>query len=130
MFTVVDDYGHHPTEIKAVINATKKGFPKKDIYLVFQPHRYTRTRDCYSEFLSVLKIPKKVFLFDIYSAGEDSIADISTEKLIKDLKGNKSFFLPKGSGANKIILENITSNSIVLIMGAGSIGTFVKKFIE
>ena len=96
VFTVVDDYGHHPTEIKAVIEATKKGFPKKEIFLIFQPHRYTRTRDCYKEFLKVLKIPKKVFLFDIYSAGEEPIKNVSTSKMIRDLKRDSSFLLPKG----------------------------------
>ena len=129
-FTVVDDYGHHPTEIKAVIEATKKGFPEKDIFLVFQPHRYTRTRDCYSDFLNVLNIPKKVFLFDIYPAGEEPIKNITTQKLIKDLGGTKSFMLPRGKKANKIITDNITSDSIVIIMGAGSIGKFVEQFIS
>ena len=130
IFTVVDDYGHHPTEIKAVIEATKKGFPKKDIFLVFQPHRYTRTRDCYKDFLKVLKIPKKVFLFDIYSAGEEPIKNISTSKIISDLKRDSIFLLPKGKKAHQIIIDNITSGSIVLIMGAGSIGGFVEEFVS
>jgi len=130
IFTVVDDYGHHPTEIKAVIEATKKGFPKKDIFLVFQPHRYTRTRDCYKDFLKVLKIPKKVFLFDIYSAGEEPIKNISTSKMISDLKRDSIFLLPKGKKAHQIIIDNITSGSIVLIMGAGSIGGFVEEFVS
>ena len=130
IFTVVDDYGHHPTEIKAVIEATKKGFPKKDIFLVFQPHRYTRTKDCYKDFLKVLKLPKKVFLFDIYSAGEESIKNISTSKMISDLKRNSCFLLPKGKKAHQIIIDNITSDCIVLIMGAGSIGGFVEEFVS
>lgn len=130
VFTVVDDYGHHPTEIKAVIEATKKGFPKKEIFLIFQPHRYTRTRDCYKEFLKVLKIPKKVFLFDIYSAGEEPIKNISTSKMISDLKRNSCFLLPKGKKAHQIIIDNITSDCIVLIMGAGSIGGFVEEFVS
>ncbi len=128
--TIVDDYGHHPTEIKAVIEATKKGFPKKDIYLVFQPHRYTRTRDCYKDFLKVFKIPKKVFLFDIYSAGEKPIQNISTDRIIKDLGNKTSFSLPKSKKAHQIITSNITSGSIVLIMGAGSIGGFAEQFIK
>ena len=130
IFTVVDDYGHHPTEIRAVIEATKKGFPKKDIFLVFQPHRYTRTKDCYKDFLKVLKLPKKVFLFDIYSAGEESIKNISTSKMISDLKRNSCFLLPKGKKAHQIIIDNITSDCIVLIMGAGSIGGFVEEFVS
>ena len=130
IFTVVDDYGHHPTEIRAVIEANKKGFPKKDIFLIFQPHRYTRTRDCYKDFIKVFKLPKKVFLFDIYSAGEEPIKNISTSKMISDLKSNSCFLLPKGKKAHQIIIDNITSDCIVLIMGAGSIGGFVEEFVS
>ena len=83
---VIDDYGHHPTEIEAVLKATKKGFKNKKINLVFQPHRFSRTRDCYEEFMRVLQIPDKIFLFDIYSAGETDSKNISTKNLMKSLK--------------------------------------------
>ena len=78
----------------------------------------------------MLKLPKKVFLFDIYSAGEESIKNISTSKMISDLKRNSCFLLPKGKKAHQIIIDNITSDSIVLIMGAGSIGGFVEEFVS
>ena len=71
--TVIDDYGHHPTEIEAVIKATKKAFPRREINLIFQPHRYTRTRDCFDEFVRVLQLPNKTFLFDIYSEQKNII---------------------------------------------------------
>lgn len=129
-FIVVDDYGHHPTEIRAVLDATKKGFPNKEVALVFQPHRYSRTKDCYEEFLSVFNIPQKLFLFDIYSAGEDHIPGISSEKLLKDIKRSHAYHLPNGKRANKIILDNIAEDSIILIMGAGSIGNFASQFIS
>jgi len=129
-FIVIDDYGHHPTEIRAVLEATKKGFPNKDIALVFQPHRYTRTKDCYDDFLSVFKIPLKLFLFDIYSAGEEPIPGISSEKLLKDISRADAYHLPNGKRANKIILDNITKDSIIVIMGAGSIGNFASQFIS
>jgi UDP-N-acetylmuramate--alanine ligase len=129
-FIVIDDYGHHPTEIRAVLEATKKGFPNKDIALVFQPHRYTRTKDCYDDFLSVFQIPLKLFLFDIYGAGEEPIPGISSEKLLKDITRADAYHLPNGKRANKIILDNITKDSIIVIMGAGSVGNFASQFIS
>ena len=129
-FIVIDDYGHHPTEIRAVLEATKKGFPNKDIALVFQPHRYTRTKDCYDDFLSVFQIPQKLFLFDIYSAGEEPIPGISSEQLLKDITRADAYHLPNGKRANKIILDNITKDSIIVIMGAGSVGNFASQFIS
>ena len=126
---VIDDYGHHPTEIRAVIEATKKGFPGMEISLAFQPHRYSRTRDCYSEFVDVLKIPEKLFLFDIYPAGETSILGISSHQLIEDIKRNNIFHLEKFEDASQIISENIADKSILIIMGAGSVGNFSKEFI-
>ena len=79
--TVIDDYGHHPTEIEAVIKATKKAYPNKEINLVFQPHRYSRTKDCFDELVRTLQLPNQVFLFDIYSAGESKIKEISSANI-------------------------------------------------
>ena len=126
---VIDDYGHHPTEIEAVIRATKKGFSKKKINLVFQPHRYSRTRDCYKEFVRVLKIPDKVFLFDIYSADEEVIKNISTKNLIKSVKHPDIHYLSNFKSAKNTIFNIIEDNSILIIMGAGSIGNFTKQII-
>ena len=127
---VIDDYGHHPTEIEAVIKATKKGFSKKRINLVFQPHRYSRTRDCYKEFIRVLKIPDKVFLFDIYSAGEKTIKNITTRNLIKSIKKQDVHYLPNFKTAKNTIFDLIEDNSILIVMGAGSVGNFIKQIIK
>lgn len=127
---VIDDYGHHPTEIKAVIKATKKGYKNKKIHLVFQPHRFSRTRDCYDYFIKVLKVPDSIFLFDIYSAGESSIDNISTENLLKDISHPSKYYLPNFKDAKKIIFDLIEDDSILIIMGAGSIGNFTKQIIE
>ena len=126
---VIDDYGHHPTEINAVVEATKKGFPGKEISLVFQPHRYSRTRDCYSEFIKTFEIPDNLFLFDIYSAGESPLNNISTHNLITNLKRENKFHLENFEDAYEIIAKNISDQSILIIMGAGSIGNFAKEFI-
>ena len=126
---VIDDYGHHPTEIKAVIEATKKGFPGKEISLVFLPHRYSRTRDCLADFIETLKIPEKLFLFDIYSAGEQEIENISSSNIIKDMSKKEAFYIESFDAAKKIISNNISDKSILIVMGAGSIGNFAKEFI-
>ena len=126
---VIDDYGHHPTEIRAVIEATKKGFPGKEISLVFQPHRYSRTRDCYLDFIETLKIPEKLFLFDIYSAGEQPLKNISSSKIIKDIGKEHAFYLQSIEDAQQVVSSNISDNSILIVMGAGSIGNFAKELI-
>jgi UDP-N-acetylmuramate--alanine ligase len=127
---VIDDYGHHPTEIEAVIKSTKKAFRNKKISLVFQPHRFSRTRDCYEEFIRVLKIPDRIFLFDIYSAGESTIKDISTKALINSIKHPEIYYLPDFKNAKKTIFKMVEDDSILIIMGAGSIGNFVQEIIE
>jgi len=127
---VIDDYGHHPTEIEAVIKATKKAFPRREINLVFQPHRYTRTRDCFDELIRVLQLPNKTFLFDIYSAGESKINQISSQNIIKKIKLKKVIYLNNFADAEKTILKKINTNSIVLIMGAGNISEFVRSFVK
>ena len=127
-FILVDDYGHHPTEIKAVLEATRKGYPNKTINLVFQPHRFTRTRDCFNDFIKALKMPDKLFLLDIYPAGERPIKNISTQSMIKAIANKKTFYLPDLRSAKKIILSEIKNDSIVILMGAGSIGNFAQQF--
>ncbi len=128
-FVLVDDYGHHPTEIKAVIDATRKGYPNKSINLVFQPHRFSRTRDCFEDFVLALRLPDKVFIMDIYPAGEKPIQDISSKAMIEKIANKKTFYLPDLKNAKKFILSEIEDNSILILMGAGSISSFAKQFI-
>jgi len=127
---VIDDYGHHPTEIEAVLKATKKGFKNKKINLVFQPHRFSRTRDCYEEFMRVLKIPDRIFMFDIYAAGEVADKNISTKILMKSLKHKAMHYLPNFEMAKNTIANSIEDDSILIIMGAGSIGHFAQQVIK
>ena len=127
---VIDDYGHHPTEIEAVLKATKKGFRNKKINLVFQPHRFSRTKDCHEDFMRVLQIPDRVFLFDIYSAGEVDSKDVSTKTLMKSLNHPLMHYLPDFKTAKNTIVKLIEDDSILLIMGAGSIGDFAKQIVE
>ena len=123
--TIIDDYGHHPTEIKAVLDAIKKGFPGKKINLVFQPHRYSRTKDLFEEFVQILATVDRLFLFEIYSAGEQAIEGISSQELIKNIKSEK-YILDDMTKARLLIKDKIKDDEILLVMGAGSVGNWVK----
>jgi UDP-N-acetylmuramate--alanine ligase len=123
---LIDDYGHHPTEIKAVLDSIKKGYPKKKINLVFQPHRYSRTHELFHDFVKVLSLADRVFLFEIYPAGEKNVHAVSAKKIMKNLS-NKKYFLNNFESARKVIEDNVENNSILLVMGAGSIGSWFKK---
>ena len=70
---LIDDYGHHPTEIAMTIKAARQSYPDRRLVMMFQPHRYSRTRDCFSEFVNVLSQVDKLILLDVYSAGEELI---------------------------------------------------------
>lgn len=122
---LIDDYGHHPTEIDAVLKSIRNGFPRKRINLVFQPHRFSRTLNLLDEFIATLSKFDQLFLFDIYSAGEKEIKKLSSKNLIKKINCNTTY-LKDMESAKELIEGKINDNEILLIMGAGSIGTWVK----
>ncbi|TAN60084.1 UDP-N-acetylmuramate--L-alanine ligase [bacterium] len=120
---VVDDYGHHPEEIKAVLRAAKKGFTNR-LVVVFQPHRYSRTKDLFQEFLSAFNDAEKLVLTDIYAAGEEKIEGISGEALYKGIKayGHKDVsFCPSVSEMPAFLDGVVTSGDMVITLGAGDV---------
>jgi len=130
---VIDDYGHHPTEIKNTILTLRESFPGLKITMVFQPHRFSRTKDLYEEFVEVLQLVEGLILLEIYSAGEKPIEGISASSLLKSLKdkGLKNLLLANSS---KQALELISSSfskkkEVLLIQGAGSISDISKKLM-
>ena len=126
IINLIDDYGHHPTEIKAVLDSIKKGFPGKKINLVFQPHRYSRTKDLFEQFSQILATVDRLFLFEIYSAGEQEIEGISSYELIKNIK-NENYVLDDMVNAKLFIEDKIKDSEILLVMGAGSVGNWVRS---
>ncbi len=84
---VVDDYGHHPTEIKATLSAAKRGWDRRTV-VIFQPHRYTRTRDLFKDFLTAFNQADVLFLTGIYPAGEDPIPGVKVQDLYEGIKGH------------------------------------------
>lgn len=128
---VVDDYGHHPQEIRATIDAFRAVWPNKRLIHVFQPHRYTRTQELFSQFVDVLTLSDELFLFDIYSAGESKIAGISSELLASaiDTRGAKVTLVDEQSyisQLNTIIREG----DVVLMQGAGSISQLAHQLMK
>jgi UDP-N-acetylmuramate--alanine ligase len=121
---VVDDYGHHPTEIRATLAAAKGGFPDRRLVVVFQPHRYTRTRDLFDEFVKAFYDADLLVLTDIYAAGEDPIAGITGEALFREVKrhGQKEVaFVADREALPGHLLSEVRPGDIVLTLGAGNV---------
>jgi UDP-N-acetylmuramate--alanine ligase len=123
---IYDDYGHHPTEIKAVIETLREMYPDRRLIMVFQPHRYSRTHLLFSQFVEVLKAPDKVFLLDIYPASEENIYGVSALKLAHQ---SGALFVKKEELFPKI-LETLEEDSLLLFMGAGDITRLCEEFVK
>ncbi|MGQ0443454.1 MAG: UDP-N-acetylmuramate--L-alanine ligase [Methylophilaceae bacterium] len=132
-FTLIDDYGHHPVEMQAVITAARAAFPKRRLVLAFQPHRYTRTRDCFEDFVTVLSGADTVLLTEVYSAGEAPIVAADTRTLIRAIRvldKVEPIFVETTDVLPEAILKVAQANDVVIVMGAGSIGQVAHKTKE
>ncbi len=120
--TIIDDYAHHPTEVKATLKAAKK-YPHKSIYCVFQPHTYTRTKTFLDEFANVLSLADVIILTDIYAAREKNPGDISSRDLMQKLKdlGKEVYYFESFDGIENLILEKCTHGDLLITMGAGDV---------
>ena len=129
-FTLIDDYGHHPVEMQAVIAAARGAFPDRRLVLAFQPHRYTRTRDCFEDFVRVLSSADAVLLTEIYPAGEAPIVAADGRSLVRAVRvaGKvEPFFLETTNELPQAILNIAQGGDVVIVMGAGSIGQVAAK---
>ncbi len=132
-FTLIDDYGHHPVEMQAVIAAARDAFPNRRLVLAFQPHRYTRTRDCFEDFVRVLSTADAVILTEVYSAGEAPIVAADTRSLIRAVRvaGKvEPLFVETTDELPKAIISMAQGGDVVIVMGAGSIGHVAAKTKE
>ncbi|MDP1521808.1 UDP-N-acetylmuramate--L-alanine ligase [Methylotenera sp.] len=132
-FTLIDDYGHHPVEMQAVIAAARAAFPNRRLVMAFQPHRYTRTRDCFEDFVRVLSSADAVLLTEVYSAGEAPIVAADTRSLIRSIRiaGKvEPLFVEKADALPEAILDVAQAHDVVIVMGAGSIGQVAMKTKE
>jgi UDP-N-acetylmuramate--alanine ligase len=132
-FTVIDDYGHHPAEMAAVIAAARGAFPGRRIVLAFQPHRYTRTRDLFEDFAEVLSTADALLLTEVYAAGEPPIVAADGRSLARAVrvKGRtEPVFVADITDLPQAILDNAREGDVVICMGAGSIGAVPAKVVE
>jgi UDP-N-acetylmuramate--alanine ligase len=132
-FTLVDDYGHHPVEMAATLAAARGAFPGRRLVLAFQPHRYTRTRDCFEDFVKVLSTVDALLLAEIYAAGEAPIVAADGRSLARALRvaGKvEPVFVEDIAAMPQTILDVARDGDVVLCMGAGSIGTVPGKVVE
>lgn len=127
--SVFDDYGHHPNEIKATIDAVRLAWPSRRFVMVFQPHRYTRTRDLLSDFASVLSLPDQLVLLEIYSAGEAEISGVNGKALCQAIVktgGQSPIFVSKIEDLTQVLTQILLPNDVVFFQGAGSVGALAK----
>jgi len=130
--TVVDDYGHHPAEIRATLAGARASFPHRRIVCAFQPHRYTRTRDLFGEFATAFNDADAVLLTDIYAAGEDPIAGVSGARLhdaVKACGHRDAAFVERPDLARKL-REKARQGDLVLTLGAGDITHASEELLE
>ncbi|KAF0206562.1 MAG: UDP-N-acetylmuramate--alanine [Gallionellaceae bacterium] len=124
-FTLIDDYGHHPVEMKATLAAVRGAFPDKRLLLAFQPHRYTRTRDLFEDFVKVMSGVDALALSEIYAAGEAPIIAADGRALMHALRlsgQSEAVFVEKIADMPRTILQMARDGDVVLTMGAGTIG--------
>ena len=122
--TIIDDYAHHPTEIRASLTAAKQLEPKQ-VWCVFQPHTYSRTKAFLKEFAQALSLADKIVLADIYSAREVDTGEISSQDLQKELEalGKTAWYFPSFDEIENFLLENCSNGDLLITMGAGNIVT-------
>ncbi len=124
-FTLIDDYGHHPVEIEATLAAVRGAYPGRRILLAFQPHRYTRTRDCFEDFVRVLSTADALLLAEVYAAGEAPIVAADGRALARALRvaGKvEPVFVESIEAMPQAIVDAAQAGDVVITMGAGSIG--------
>ncbi len=122
-FTLIDDYGHHPAEMAAVLDAARGAFPGRRLVLAFQPHRYTRTRDCFEDFVRVMSSADAVLLTEVYSAGESAIVAADGRSLARALRvaGKvEPIFVDEVNAMAQAICEHAMAGDVVISMGAGN----------
>lgn len=127
---LVDDYGHHPSEVKATILAMRTGWPDKRLVMVFQPHRYSRTRDLYEDFVEVLSEVDCLFLLDVYSAGEAPIITADSKSLARSIRQRgqiEPVYVSDVEVLPELLAAQLQDNDMVITQGAGNIGAIARS---
>jgi UDP-N-acetylmuramate--alanine ligase len=132
-FTLIDDYGHHPAEMRATLGAVRGAFPGRRLVLAFQPHRYTRTRDLFEDFVKVLCGVDALVLSEVYAAGEPPIVGADGRALMHALRvagQTEAVFVENIEQMPQAILQMARDGDVVVTMGAGSIGGVPNRLLD
>lgn len=132
-FTLIDDYGHHPAEIAATMAAARNAFPDRRLVLVFQPHRYSRTRDLFEDFVRVLSSTDALLLTEVYSAGEEPVIAADSKSLARSIRVQgkvEPIYVEHLDEVKSTIQTIVQEGDVVLVMGAGSIGKIAPDLAE
>ncbi|MDB6061840.1 MAG: murC [Verrucomicrobiaceae bacterium] len=130
---LVDDYGHHPTEVAATISGVRQAWPERRLVMIYQPHRYTRTRDLYEDFSAVLSNVDALLMLDVYSAGEEPIAGADSRSLCRSIRSRgkvEPVFVEKIEQVVDVLKGVIRAGDIVLTQGAGNIGALAAELAQ
>ena len=130
---LVDDYGHHPREVAATIAAIRKGWPDKRLVMIYQPHRYSRTRDLYEDFVDVLSQVDVLMLVDVYPAGEAAIPGADGRSLCRSIRQRgriEPIFVPRGESVEKVLADVLAAGDLLITQGAGDIGGLAIELAE
>ncbi|MBD1576880.1 MULTISPECIES: UDP-N-acetylmuramate--L-alanine ligase [Vibrio] len=130
---LVDDYGHHPSEVDVTIQAARSGWEDKRLVMIFQPHRYSRTRDLYDDFANVLEKVDVLIMLDVYSAGEKPIAGADGRALCRTIRSRGKIdpiFVSEVDTLPSVLANLIEDNDLVLTQGAGDVGKVAKKLAD
>ena len=127
---LVDDYGHHPSEVLATIKAARAGWPDKRLVMIYQPHRYSRTRDLYEDFVEVLSLVDELILLEVYSAGEEPIVGADSRALCRSIRAHATFepiYVASPEVLPARLAKLMQDGDLILTQGAGSVGTLSKE---
>ncbi|MCO1333683.1 UDP-N-acetylmuramate--L-alanine ligase [Microbulbifer sp. OS29] len=130
---LVDDYGHHPREVAATVRTVRDGWPDRRLVMIYQPHRYTRTRDLFEDFVQVLSEVDKLILLDVYSAGEAPIAGADGRTLARSLRNRGQvdpIFMEAIDQVPPVLADLLEPGDIVLTQGAGNVGALSQKLAD
>jgi UDP-N-acetylmuramate--alanine ligase len=130
---LVDDYGHHPTEVDATIKAARAGWPDKKLVMIFQPHRYTRTRDLFDDFANVLSQVDVLLMLDVYAAGETPIPGADSRALCRTIRGRGKvdpILVPDHDVLPEMLAPLLSGNDLILVQGAGNVGKVARKLAD
>lgn len=130
---LVDDYGHHPSEVRATQNAVRAGWPERRLVTIYQPHRYSRTRDLYEDFVDVLSKTDVLILLEVYSAGETAIPGADSRALCRSIRSRgkmEPIYVASPAEVPQILAELLQDGDLVLTQGAGNVGSLARTLSQ